>query len=134
MVLSSKVQAGSINTSVLNGVRAADANVKNSILMSVTAKKINADGALVYNIVDTSDAGITLSPGDVMVGMQLPTGEKVRMLSHLDVDGKKFWSEAVKGNKYSFEGIYKANVTADPSAIESAYLADHAAAAKQLGL
>jgi hypothetical protein len=36
--------------------------------------------------------------------------------------------------RYTFEGIYKANVSANPGAIEEAYIAAHAAAAKALGL
>jgi hypothetical protein len=60
-----------------------------------------------YNIVDTSDEGIVLEKGDVLVGMELPTGEKIRMQSHLSVDGKTAWDELIKDNTYSFGGVYK---------------------------
>jgi hypothetical protein len=53
VVLSSKLQSGSVSSSVLNGVSALSANVNNSILMKVTARKIQADGALIYNVVGT---------------------------------------------------------------------------------
>jgi hypothetical protein len=66
--------------------------------------------------------------------MQLPSGEKLVVKSHLDVDGKKGWNTLVKDNKYTFEAIYNANTSANPGAIESAYLADHAAAAAKFGL
>jgi hypothetical protein len=50
------------------------------------------------------------------------------------MDGKKAWKSVIQDNKYTFEEVYKANGIADPAAIESAYAAAHAAAAKALGL
>jgi len=134
VVLSSTISAGSVSSSVINGVSALSVTARDSILMKVTARKIQAEGALVYNVVDDSAEGIVLGKGDVLVGMQLPSGEKLRVKSHLSVDGKKGWDSIVLDNKYTFEGIYKANVSANPGAIEEAYIAAHAAAAKALGL
>jgi hypothetical protein len=90
--------------------------------------------SLLRPLVDTTDEGIVLEKGDVLVGMELPNGEKIQMKSHLSVDGKTAWDEAIKGNAYSFGGVYKANGTADPAKIEQSYLVDHAAATKAMGL
>mmetsp|Transcript_93662 Transcript_93662/g.166657 ORF Transcript_93662/g.166657 Transcript_93662/m.166657 type:complete len:574 (-) Transcript_93662:238-1959(-) len=134
VALASKIKEGLVEASVLNGVTALSVEVKNSILMNVTAKKIKAEGALVYNVVDTSDEGIVLEKGDVLVGMELPSGDKIIMKSHIDVDGKKKWKTPVYDNSHSFEDIYKLNASADPAVIQASYTADHNAAAAAMGL
>ncbi|MDB3902351.1 hypothetical protein N9362_00175 [bacterium] len=122
-VLASKVLAGGdIGSSVLTNVRARDVSVSDSILMNVTARSITGKNCIVYNVVDDSAEGLTLEDGDVLVGVILPSGERIRMRSNIKTDGGDAWKEIVHGNARTFEGVYLLNADADVVALEKQFL------------
>ncbi|KAG5175633.1 hypothetical protein JKP88DRAFT_196778 [Tribonema minus] len=111
--------AGSVRGSALAFVRCARVEAEGCILVNVTARKVTAGpGAVVYNVVDDSEEGLSVAAGGVLVGVGDAQGGQTLVRSSKDVDGGKAWKEAVLGNSRSFEQIYEANMTADVAAVE----------------
>mmetsp|Transcript_19709 Transcript_19709/g.60737 ORF Transcript_19709/g.60737 Transcript_19709/m.60737 type:complete len:536 (-) Transcript_19709:127-1734(-) len=104
------VQRGTATRSVLANVTAREVEATGCVLVNVTAKKVVAgEGAIAYNVVDGSDAGLVLKAGEVVTDVFMEDGSKHRQRSTLELDGGKTWKQVVAGNKYSFEGMYKLN-------------------------
>ena len=135
-VCASALGAGAVDGSVLMNVCALDVQATGAVLVNVTARKIRAaKGAVLYNVIDDSEEGIDLGPGDVRVGVFDADGAAYIMNSNQDDhDGGQVWKTAVMGNPHSFEAVYKANADADISAIDAAARAKHEAAREGLGL
>lgn len=101
---------GSVLANVTCGRLVADS----AIVVNCTAKKIVAGkSAIAYNVVDDSDEGLVLEDGDVVTDVTQPDGSTLRQKSRIDVDGGKAWKITVLDNKFSFEQVYKANLTTD---------------------
>ena len=121
----------SVTKSVLSCVNSPAINATDAICVNVTAKKINCSGggAIVYNIVDESEEGLTLGEGDVLVGVWNAKGECIRLKSNVSIDGGKVWKDILEGNGMSFEDTMNANKGSDVSSIEKLRIAAHATAA-----
>jgi hypothetical protein len=118
--------ASTISHSVVCGVKALQIQANGAILINVTAKRIvAAEGAIVYNIVDTSEAGLVLAQGQVMAGVFSADGTQEVLNSSLSTDGGKSWETAVAGNAHSFEQIYDLNSSVSPIILETVISAAH---------
>ena len=84
-------------------------------LINVSAKKVQADGAILYNVVDDSDNGVVLGEGDVRADIVTVSGKKITMLTNLKQDSGKAWKVLLEGNTHTFEDIYKMNLGTDIS-------------------
>jgi hypothetical protein len=105
-----QVKAGSIHKSILAGVRALELQADGAILVNCVAKKIVAGpGAILYNILDDSDEGVTAQAGEVMVAVTDETGAATRLCSRMDIDGGKAWKIKLDMNEVSFEEMHKKN-------------------------
>ena len=114
ILLNCRVQGDSlVEKSLLSNVVAAEVNVSNVLLVNVSAKKIKGSGGILYNVVDDSEDGITLSDGDVRADIVTANGEKISMKTNLSQDSGKAWKIKLDGNDRSFEDIYKMNLEAD---------------------
>jgi hypothetical protein len=135
VVLASTItDSAKASNSIVANVFTQAVNVSGSILMNVTARSIRGHNCIVYNIADDSEGGLVLEDGEVLVGINMPDGEKVRVRSFKTTDGKDAWSQKVHGNKYSFEEMYELNTTADVKELKAIFAAQFAAAAqKNLG-
>lgn len=127
-VLSSNLATGTVAGSVVSCVSANSINVDGAILVNVSAKRVRAGkGAILYNIVDSSEEGIEVGEGDVLVGLFDASGGVVNIRSNTNIDGGKAWKEAVCGNPQSFEDIHAANKNAKVAVIEDERNALHEA-------
>jgi hypothetical protein len=105
-----QVKMGSIRKSILAGVRALELQADGAILVNCVAKKIVAGpGAILYNILDDSDEGVTAKAGEVMVAVTDETGASTRLCSRMDIDGGKAWKIKLDMNEVSFEEMHKKN-------------------------
>jgi len=125
------VAAGRATRSVLACVRATAVSAEGAVLVNVTARSITAHpDSIAYNVVDDSDEGLVLAAGDVVTDVFLEDGTKIRQKSNLAHDGGKVWKVALDANRYSFEQIYKMNLStnvADAAAVSAAAHAELAA-------
>jgi hypothetical protein len=110
----------------------ADGTIKNSLLSHVTAREVNADGAILvncvapkitagkgsilYNIIGEKE--IIAEPGQVMVAVSSDDGKAIGISSRVDIDGGKAWKTEVEGNPMSFEQVWKNNKNTDISKID----------------
>lgn len=124
-VLNCEITSGKITHSVLSGVVAREVIAEGSILINVTARSINAPRCVVYNVTSDEVDGLNLEEGTVLVGVLLPTGEKVVMKSHLEVCGGKAWKTILEENEHSFESIYELNAHANVSQLEKLIQNEH---------
>ena len=118
VLASTVLSGGTIESSVLTNVNAQSVEVSGSILMNVTARSIKGKNCIVYNVVDDSEEGLELEDGQVLVGVILPSGEKLRMKSSIDTDGGKSWKVKVHDNAHTFEDVYKLNGDANVAELE----------------
>jgi hypothetical protein len=125
-VLNCDISCGSIKSSVLSGVTAREVNAEGSILINVTARSISAPRCVVYNVTSDEVDGLQLEEGSVVVGVLLPSGEKVMMHSNLDICGGTAWKTILDDNQHSFEKIYELNAHADVSKLEKLIQDEHA--------
>jgi len=129
VVLGCSLKTGKIKESVCSTVTCDDLDVEGCVLINVSAKKIKARNAVIYNVVETSDEGIDMSKGgEVRADVFMPKVDKVVLRSSLETDGGKVWKEKTAGNTMSFEEVYEANGTVD--IIEAQALARSAKIAK----
>jgi hypothetical protein len=118
-----------ISHSVVCGVRTLAIQANGAILINVTARRIVAgEGAIVYNVVDTSPNGLVLGAGEVMAGVFSADGKQEILHSALTIDGGKAWETIVEGNAHSFEQIYDINATVSPKELENVISAAHTTA------
>merc|ERR1712216_471211 len=113
VVLSSRIQGGTVRSSVCTNVNCNEANIDNTVLMNVTAKKIKATNCILYNVVDDSAEGLSLPDGTVRADVFMPGAAKLVVVSTMDTDGGKAWKLVLQGNDKSFEEVYKANGSLD---------------------
>ncbi|TMW56942.1 hypothetical protein Poli38472_002867 [Pythium oligandrum] len=124
-VLNCEITRGTIKHSVLSGVVAREVNAEGSILINVTAHSINAPRCVLYNVTSEDAEGLDLEEGTVLVGVLLPTGEKVVMRSNLEVCGGTAWKTILEENEHSFENIYDLNAHANVSQLEKLIQDEH---------
>jgi len=124
-VLNCDIGEGHVAHSVLSGVTAREVNADGSILINVTAHSISAPRCVVYNVTADEAEGLQLEEGAVLVGVLLPTGEKVVMRSNLDVCGGDAWKKILDENEHSFENIYELNAHANVSQLEKLIQDEH---------
>ena len=127
---SCRIVAGVSKRSVLANVAAKEIDAEGAVLVNVTAKKITAgEGSIAYNVVDDSDE-LVLKPGEVITDVFGENGSKLRQRSTLDNDGGKKWKEIICGNKKTFEGVYKDNLSTNVIKASEKGEAAHAALAR----
>jgi len=127
------VATGRAERSVLANVRANAVSAEGAVLVNVTAKSITAHpDSIAYNVVDDSDGGLVLDAGDVVTDVFLEDGTKIRQKSNLAHDGGKVWKVALDANRYSFEQIYKMNLSTNVANAAAVSAAAHAELAARL--
>jgi hypothetical protein len=124
-VLNCEIASGMIQQSVLSGVVAKEVHADGSILINVTAHSIYAPRCILYNVTSEEADGLILEEGTVLVGVLLPTGEKVVMKSNLEVCGGTAWKTILEENEHSFEKIYELNAHANVSQLEKLIQDEH---------
>jgi len=111
VVLATKAKSGSVTNSLVAKCNIGALEVTNSVLVNVTARSVKGNGLVLYNVVDNSEEGLTFADGEVRSDVFLP-GEKVSVVSHLDIDSGKAWKDKVGQNTHSFEDVHTANQSA----------------------
>lgn len=126
-------QAGSVKSSVLSNVKCKFIDAEGCVLVNVTARSIKArPGSIIYNVIDTSDAGLDVAAGDVLAGVFKEDESQVVVRSHMSIDGGRAWETKVGGNTMSFEDVYNSNTEVCPIAIERINVKVHQASWGQL--
>ena len=114
-----KAKTGSISTSVLANVQASEIQAEGAIIVNCVAKTIKAGkGAILYNLVDDSDAGIIAAEGEVIVAVTDESGDSMLLKSRMDIDGGQAWKQKLDMNEASFEDVHKKNRDANIGEIE----------------
>ncbi len=90
-------------------MQASGAVINNVVARCIIAPMRN----IIYNVIDTSEEGLVLKPGDVVVGVRDETGKQRLVYSNLDIDGGSSWSEVLREGQPSFEEIYESNSSID---------------------
>jgi hypothetical protein len=114
-VLASRIGAGSVRRSVCTNTNCDEVVISDTVLMNVTAKKVTGNNCILYNVVDDSEAGLSLPDGTVRADVYLPGQPKIIVMSTLDTDGGKAWKVVLEGNDKSFEDVYSTNCPLDIS-------------------
>lgn len=134
-IFGSKLGSGMVVNSLLTAVAAGHVEVDGAIVVNCAAKKITAGpGAILYNLIDDSDAGIVAEAGQVMVAVTNTDGEATLLQSRVDVDGGKAWKIKLDVNAESFEDVHARNKNADIRAIASRRQANYNKVVDALGL
>ena len=121
VVLKSVIQNGSIRNSVISCVNCLQIEAEGAILVNVTARKIKAGkGAILYNIIDDSEEGVTVNEDGVVVSVFEEDGSDALVKSSMEIDGGKAWSLQLPDNSLTFEQLHNENKGANVSLIEIA--------------
>mmetsp|Transcript_9681 Transcript_9681/g.23449 ORF Transcript_9681/g.23449 Transcript_9681/m.23449 type:complete len:537 (-) Transcript_9681:152-1762(-) len=112
-----KVLTGSVKDSLLSYVTAKEINADGAIIVNCVAPKITAGkGAILYNII--GDKEIVAEEGKVMVAVGNEDGSAMEICSRMDLDGGKVWKEVVEGNPLSFEQVRNNNMDANITLVD----------------
>jgi hypothetical protein len=108
---------GSVTDSVLSRVTAREINADGAIIVNCVAPKITAGkGAILYNLI--GDKEIIAPAGKVMVAVSSEDGSSIHISSKMDIDGGDAWKKVVEGNSLSFEQVRNQNLNADISKVD----------------
>ena len=108
---------GNVTDSILSRVTAREINADGAIIVNCAAPKITAGkGAILYNLI--GDKEIVAPPGKVCVGVSSEDGSSIEIASKMDIDGGKAWKQVVEGNPLSFEEVRNQNMNADISKVD----------------
>jgi len=108
---------GSVTDSVLSRVTAREINADGAIIVNCAAPKITAGkGAILYNLI--GDKEIVAEAGKVCVGVSSEDGSCMEISSRMEIDGGKAWKKVVEGNPLSFEDVRNQNMNADISKVD----------------
>lgn len=130
-----EVKSGTISKSVLASVRALEIQADGAILVNCCAKKIVAGpGSIIYNIMDDSDEGVVAKDGEVIVAVTDESGASMRLHSHMDIDGGKVWKTQLDMNEMSFEDVRNKNMDANIGEIQKKRQAKFDALSEAMGL
>ena len=92
VVMASHDQERSVKSSVVSNVNCGDIQIENCLLVNVTAKKIKASNAIIYNVVDDSDDGLILPGAKCTASVFMPKSkEKLTMTSTVSQCGGKMF-------------------------------------------
>ncbi len=65
---------------------------------------------IIYNVTDTSEEGLVLEPGDVVVGVRDGAGGQQRLVfSNLDTDGGVAWNKILREGQPTFAELFHSN-------------------------
>jgi hypothetical protein len=113
-LFASKVKSGSIVNSLIANVAVGELNANGAIVVNCAAKKITAgEGAILYNLIDESDEGITAAAGEIKVAVTEESGKSMTLTSRMDIDGGEAWKQKLDANELSFEDVHKKNKNAN---------------------
>jgi len=109
--------SGTVTDSVMSRVTAREINADGAIIVNCVAPKITAGkGSILYNLI--GDKEITAEPGQVIVAVTSEDGSSIEIASKMDIDGGKAWKQVVEGNPLSFEQVRNQNMNADISKVD----------------
>jgi hypothetical protein len=118
-IFGSTISSGCISSSAIAAVESPHVEADGAIIVNCTAKKIVAGkGAILYNLIDTSDEGIVAAPGEVIVSVYDESGDSMLLKSRMDIDGGQAWKIKLDINEMSFEAVHAKNKDANVAAIE----------------
>jgi hypothetical protein len=118
-VFGSIIKSGNISSSAIAAVESPHVEADGAIIVNCTATKIVAGkGAILYNLIDTSDEGIVAAPGEVIVAVLDESGDSMLLKSRMDIDGGTAWKQKLEMNEMSFEDVHTKNKDANIAAIE----------------
>lgn len=130
-----KAYNGTITKSVLSNVRCNYIEAEGCIMVNVTADSIIAPpGSIIYNIVDDSEFGLELQPGQVLAGVFTEGGNQLVIKSSTSIDGGKAWEEKLEWNPKTFQDVYNMNTNADPLHLEKRISSAHSKLWKNLSV
>ncbi|VEU35712.1 unnamed protein product [Pseudo-nitzschia multistriata] len=111
------IATGTMRNSLLSHVTAREVNAEGAIIVNCVAPKITAGkGAIIYNIIGERE--IVAEEGKVMVAVSSEDGTSMEICSRMDIDGGKVWKEVVEGNPMSFEQVRNNNMDANISQVD----------------
>eukprot|EP00933_Yihiella_yeosuensis_P080854 TRINITY_DN9436_c0_g3_i1.p1 TRINITY_DN9436_c0_g3~~TRINITY_DN9436_c0_g3_i1.p1 ORF type:complete len:559 (-),score=115.37 TRINITY_DN9436_c0_g3_i1:189-1781(-) len=117
VVSETRTKGGKITSSSIAKVAAEEIDAEGAVLVNVCAKKVKAGkGAVAYNVVDMSEAGLVLGENEVRVGVFTLNGDRPYFEMKSDaaaIDGGKVFKEKVCENPFSFQEVYDLNNGAD---------------------
>ena len=113
------ISSGNIKDSILINVHCKNIDANGCIIMNVTADSVVAKAdSIIYNRISTD--ALATEVGAVSTGVTKSDGTQVIINSKMSVDGGKAWDEKVGDNEYTFGEVHgKVNADADPSELES---------------
>lgn len=113
-LFATKAKSGSIQNSILSSVQATEINADGAIIVNCVANKITAGkGAILYNLIDDSPEGIVAEAGQVIVAVTVEDGASTMLKSRMDIDGGTAWKIKLDENPLSFEDVHKKNKDAN---------------------
>lgn len=120
-VFLSKIAAGSVEDSLLSSVAAPTIQANGAIVVNcASTKSIQAGkGSILCNIIDIAGDGIVAEDGEVVVGVTDESGATSLLRSRMDIDGGKAWKIKLNMNESSFEEVHKKNKNANIGEISS---------------
>eukprot|EP00605_Chrysophyceae_sp_TOSAG23-4_P001482 GSChrysophyteH1.ASY1.ANO1.1619.1 assembled CDS len=126
------ISSGNIKDSILINVHCKNIDASGCIIMNVTADSIVARAdSIIYNRISTD--ALVADEGVVSTGVTTSDGTQVIINSKMSIDGGKAWDEKVGDNEYTFGEVHgKVNADADPSELESVNTQLHAAARRSV--
>lgn len=123
-VAHSLVRGGDIRNSVVVGVTAEHLNVSNAVLLNVDILSFEGDHCLLYNVVDEGAEGYPA--GAIRADTFIPSWPApIKTLTGYGRDGKADWSAQLPGNPYSYEELYHIVHAVDPLVGEKLVSASH---------
>ena len=111
---SCRIAEGAAKRSVLASVDAIRVEAEGAVLVNVTASSIRAgEGAIAYNVVEAGE--LVLKPGEVCTDVFAEDGSKLRQRSTLETDGGTKWKVRQSGNTKTMGRATRLQLRLQPS-------------------
>jgi len=108
IVLGSSIESGNIRNSIIINVTAKSVNFDNTIAISSSFNNIVLSNSLYYNVKEDQD--LFALPKSVRADLFLKsTQDPIKISTQLGRDGKADWETRLEGNPYSYEELEKLN-------------------------
>ena len=110
-MLRCEIGEGSIRNSILVGVTADKVEVEDSILIDTVAPSIRCKDCLLYNVIDEDP--IALEEHTVRADVVMPDKRHLSFYTKRDRDGSADWSQVIAPNALSYEELHQLNSEID---------------------
>ncbi len=119
LLVNSRIEEGIVRNSVLVNVHAKHLQAENCLIINTACFEISANGSLCYNVLEKHAQALPL--GTVRADLMTREHGVVPFYSNIGANGKEDWSERLADNQFSYKEAYELNRASNKEALQQAF-------------